>query len=303
MTYAQRNNLTMLVILMLLMGGSLFWYRAEKKTLRNVKVKFAELKARLAGDMEVTHTFRLFTSQRDSLMALMEQLPKKLIFEREPAFSLRYINQLIKNNRLNIDFDFFLSSKKDNKSFTTYTYKLTGETDYPNFYSLVWLLTKYPILYQIKNVTLKRNSTENDQITFTMVLQSYAMNGGGSQQSPFKARLASLRWAQEFSHNAFKVALPPKPKVIQPRPKPVVKRVEPPEPPGLLDVTRSRLIAIAADQIYVRDQNGEMKSLRVGDRVKRGFLVQIDPLNNRAYFRLRTPNGGSRVVTMNLVYK
>ena len=303
MTYAQRNNLTMLVLLILLMGISLFWYRSEKQTLQKVKVKYAELKARLDGDIEVTHTYKLFTSQRDSLMALMEQFPKKLIFEREPAFSLRYINWLIKNNRLDIDFDFFLSSKKANKSFTTYTYTLTGESDYPNFCSLVWLLTEYPILYQIKNVTLKRSNSTSDQLQFTMVLQSYAMNGGGSQQSPFKARLASLRWVQEFSHNAFKVVLPPKPKPIQPRPKPVVRRVEPPEPPGLLDVTRSRLIAIAADQIYVKDQNGEMKALRVGDRVKRGFLIQIDPLNNRAYFRLRTPNGGSRVVTMDLVYK
>ncbi len=300
MSYAQRNNLTLLLILTIMLSGGFFWVRSQKSVLRKLRARTVQLKKRLEGDLEVSYHFTSFAGKRDSLQSVFENYPKKLVFDKEPAFSLRYINWLVKSHNLNIDFDFFLSSKTDKKHFMVYTYTLNGESDYPNFFSLVWNLVHYPILYQIKTVKLQRGGEES-VLKFNIVLESYSMKKKFFDEPPYQPRLISTTsWRSDFKHDAFAVGL--KKDVPRPAPKLIRKPVEPPEPPGLPDVTKSKLIALTQSQIYIRDQNGQLKSLRVGDRVHRGQLVRIDPMTNQALFRVRF-GSTSRIVTLKLQYE
>ncbi|RME01326.1 MAG: hypothetical protein D6814_01710, partial [Calditrichaeota bacterium] len=183
-----------------------------------------------------------------------------------------------------------------------FSYTLKGESNYRDFCALVWYIARYPVLYKIKSVSLKRSQKDENSISFSMVLEGYSVPNGWDPGEDLNRvmTVSTLDWYREFRHDAFMRKLP-RPVVVRPRPL-VVKRTLPPEPPGLVDVEKARLIAITSNQIYLKDRTGKLVSLKMWDRVHRGNLIRIDAQNNRAVFRITTL-AGSKLVTLNLEYK
>jgi hypothetical protein len=114
--------------------------------------------------------------------------------------------------------------------------------------------------------------------------------------------LVSLRfdWETEFAFDAFEGLLAPVKPVSAPAPPPPPK---PEEPPGLLDVEKSSLVAITNDKAYMRARDGKIFVLAMGDRVRRGTLARVDQQLNQVEFRLETENGGSKQVRLSLEYQ
>jgi hypothetical protein len=201
---------------------------------------------------------------------------------------------------LDLDFDFFLNDRKVRNEFTVFSYTLNGEGDYRNICSLIWYITHNPILYQIKKVNFKRNGDDPKMVNFVIMFEGYSMTKSWEVGS--EVSLVSLRfdWETEFAFDAFEGLLAPVKPVSAPAPPPPPK---PEEPPGLLDVEKSSLVAITNDKAYMRARDGKIFVLAMGDRVRRGTLARVDQQLNQVEFRLETENGGSKQVRLSLEYQ
>lgn len=302
MNYAKRNNLTILALLSILSATGYWLYHREYGRYQATIKRNKELRTQLHEDAKVTGALGDFSGVHDSLAHQLGRLAKRLVSEEEPAFSLRYINRLIRSHNLNIDFDFFLNSKQTAKAYSTFAYTLNGESDYQNFCALIWYLTVNPILYKIKNLNIKRAGGDSELLNFSLTLEGYTSTSGKPDSSPLEFISTPLNWGREFTEDAFLSRLPPPPPPPVRRPAPVVrKRVVPEEDPNLPDVKAVKLMAISQRTIYVRARDGKVISLNLGDRVRRGRLVRIDQQNNFAEFQIET-EAGSDVVRLELEY-
>jgi hypothetical protein len=300
--YAKRNSLTILAILLVLSGVGFFWYRSEAKELKRVSDQNKELTIQLRGSLEIAETLAKVTFERDSLQKCWEKSPKKILNTEEPAFSLSYINWLIRTHNLALDFDFYLNDKKTNREYTVFSYTLNGEGDYRNICALVWHMTQNPLLYRIKNVTLKRSENDLKLVSFVILFEGYSMNKEWEVGSEVAMSPLSFNWEAEFGRDAFASLMPierkpePKPVVAAPPPKPQ-------EPPGLFEVEGATLLAITNDKAYLRAKDGKVAALKVGDPVRRrGRLSRLDPQRNQVEFVLENENGSTRLVQLNIEY-
>lgn len=308
MSYAMRNNLTIAGILLLLSLIGFFWYRAEAEELTRVQKEQKEVSMRLSDDLEVTTTLDNFVMAKDSLERKLRYAPKKLISAREPTFSLSYINWLIRNYGLELDFDFFLNNSKAGKKYTTFTYTLTGEGDYENFCALIYYLTNNPILYKINDVSLSRSTKRAGLLNFSMSLQGFSLNEATDEAQDLQMIPSRVNWLSEFRHDAFSGGYRPVVETVsrpasQPAPSEARRVPQVTHDPNLVDVENASLVVIANNTIYLRPKNGgSAVSLKVGDRVRGGKLVRIDQTQNTAMFELDTGNGGFRLFRLELEY-
>ncbi len=300
--YAKRNSFTILAVLLLLSGLGYFWYRHEAQKLTQTGMKSKQLTTQLRGALEVAETLVNVTAERDELRGRWQQAPKKLLNTEEPAFSLSYINWLINQHSLNLDFDFYLNERRARKEYTAFSYTLSGEGDYYNVCALVWYVTRSPLLYQIKSVNYRRNDNDPKMLNFTVMFEGYSMNKDWEVNSELTMTSPPLNWAAEFEYDAFNSLRP----VMAEIKTPVVsvspmKPAKPPEPPGLVEVESATLLSIAGGAAYVRSKDGKVTPMRVGQQVRRGSLTRIDAQNNVAEFTLET-DGGTRTVRLKIEY-
>ena len=299
--YAKRNSLTILAVLLLLSGLGYFWYRHEAKKLTQTGMQNKQLTTQLRGSLEVAETLLHVTAERDSLRARWQQAPKKLLNAEEPAFSLSYINWLINQHNLDLDFDFFLNEKKARKEYTAFSYTLSGEGDYYSVSSLVWYMTRSPLLYQIKSVNYRRNGDDPKKLNFTIMFQGYSMNKDWEVNSELTMASSPLNWASEFEYDAFNSLRPAVVEVKVPIVSAPAKPVKPPEPPGLVDVESATLLSLAGETAYVRSRDGKVTPMRLGQQVRRGRLTRIDAQTNTVEFTLESDNV-TRVVRLKIEY-
>ncbi|MDZ7344939.1 MAG: hypothetical protein ONA90_10555 [candidate division KSB1 bacterium] len=301
--YARRNSLTILAVLVLLCGVGFLWYRSEAQELERVSRKNKQLTDRLRGALEVAETLAYVQAETDSLQRQWQRAPKKLLNTEEPAFSLSYINWLINVHHLDLDFDFYLNSKKTNKEYTVFSYTLNGEGDYRNIATLIWYMTNNPLLYHIKSVNFKRSGSDSKLLNFVIMFEGYSMNKDWEVGSELVMASPAFNWVAEFDYDAFSSLVPvgaaPKPLEAAPAPAAPPK---PQEPPGLLDAENASLLAITNDQAFLRAKDGKVVPLKVGDRVRRGRLTAIDQRLNQVEFQLETDSGSSRLIRLNIEY-
>ncbi len=297
--YAKRNSLTILAFLVLLSGLGFLWYRSEARELELVNKKNEEMNQQLHGSLEIAETLVKIQHKRDSLQAAWERSPKKILNADEPAFSLSYINWLIRNHNLEIDFDFYLNDKRVQNEFTAISYTLNGEGDYRNISSLLWYITYNPLLYHIKSVNFKRSDKNDKLLSFSIMFEGYSMNKDWEIGRELAMASRMLDWDSELGYDAFTNLTPVE------LPKPVfVARPTPPKPqedPSLVDPEKATLLAITNDQAYVRARDGRVVALKIGDKVRRGSLSRLDQQNNYVEFQLEA-DGVSRSVRLNIEY-
>ena len=307
--YARRNSLTILAFLLLLSGVGFFWYRSDAGELARISEKNKSLSNQLRGAQEIADALTKVTNERDGLFNKWEKAPKKILNTEEPAFSLSYINWLIRMNGLDLDFDFYLNDKKTRKEYSVFSYTLNGEGDYRNICALVWHMTNNSLLYRIKNVTLKRNAENPERVNFVIMFEGYSMNKDWEVGSEMAMASQPFDWTMQFGHDAFVSPIPFERKAepkVETSPRPVVTSPLPPpkpqEPPGLLDTEGATLLAITNEKAYLRARDGKVVPLKVGDQVRRGRLTRVDPRNNQVEFTLETESGSSRLLQLSIEY-
>ncbi len=297
--YAKRNRLTILVVLLLLSGLGYLWYRSTAKELARAKTQNQSLTQNLRGALEVAETLVYVTAERDSLQRRWRSAPKKILNAEEPAFSLSYINWLINQHGLDLDFDFYLNEKKAHTEYAAFSYTVNGEGDYRNICALVWYMTRSPLLYQIKSVTYRRSDNDRKLLNFVIQFEGYSVNKDWEVKSEVVMTSPPLDWYSEFEYDAFAsmapAAVEAKPAVASPLPS------KPIESPDLMDLEGASLLAIVGDKAYVRARNGKVVTMSIGHQVKNGRLTRVDARLNQVEFIIEN-GGSSRIVPMKIEY-
>lgn len=282
--YETRNSLTIAALVLVVGTAGFLWYRREASQLDRLQARHLDLNKELRLAREAAEKLPGVEKQHAAIQQTWKQAPKKILAVDEPSFSLYYLNWLVAAYDIPIDFDFALNRRAQQGAYTVYTYSVQGEGSYADVYRFIWYITKNPVLYQIRSLEIRQAGTSS-RLRFVLELEGYSMNRAGSLEpataSSFKSQLVGETVTSIYDAFAIPRSLRPR-RRVSPPPRPTL----PPRPPDLIDVEKASLQAVTQSTVYLRDENGNLVTLSVGDRVYLGRLTRVDLSANEAEFVL-----------------
>ena len=172
--HAKRNSITLGILLVLLLTIGVFWYKKESKKINEQKIKNVELRHKLDGSIEIMKALEAVESEHRTLKEKWSHAPKKIVAAEEPSFSLYYLNWLVNNYRVPVEFDFELKSINNDNDLLTFRFLLAGEGTYQDLYRFIWFITKNPLLYQIESFSIKQTKSSANFIGFSMLIRGFS---------------------------------------------------------------------------------------------------------------------------------
>ncbi|HCX73946.1 MAG TPA: hypothetical protein DHM37_09530 [Candidatus Cloacimonas sp.] len=198
---------------------------------------------------------------------------------------LREKKVLLKTDNSTITFDYFLKlskvfsqnlrfnfsqSKKYTDGKTNYNeYMITGNVGLMNLQKFILNLEQQKPIYTIEDLAIaNRNSAKSDSVEFSMKLNAYYDQSG----SPYdKIELSYLPY-HFYRFNYFR---------------PIMEIEEQATAdPNLLNVKKSKLIGLTHNKAFLKEANGIINILNIGDPVAYGKLSYIDSENQEVIFEL-----------------
>lgn len=212
-----------------------------------------------------------------------------------------YLNRLTSSGFKNFDVRF--AANKGGQDFGTYTFKASGRAYYTSLYKFIWEIENNRNFYAVRDLTLDQIDlvTENEETgeDEMQVMVSFSMNidafyGGAQGLSAGDEGLAGLYESDGLPITKEDGAeRPPVPSYVLPEMKPItnpfyplIMESIPPNTYGHLDVEKARLVSIVGADKAIFLEEGEYRTLGVGDPVYLGEVTLIDPTNDRVLVRL-----------------
>lgn len=195
---------------------------------------------------------------------------------------LKVINMFGESTKINLEKVESLQSDK----FWEEKFRIEGEGNFRDVFSLIHLFENSPELYSIKVKEIKQTYSTNeegkveDRVHFDFELYAHSTTSSEYNMDTLINRPTNYRVA--FISNYFN---------------PLIKVDIPPNDEGLFEVEGSKLLAIMPDMVYLIDKNGNTITLSEGDPVYLGYLTKIDYENYRCEFLL---NKGGILERVNL---
>lgn len=275
MTKTLRNSILLAFLFLTLCGFDYFWIKMYKGkdfksavALKSKKQKEYEQLKRLADT---------YTVLRDSLKLLNEAYynqDKILPATEDSKVSFDYFNTLVSNPESNINFTFKAESKKQLEKYLSTNYVLAGDALFYSLYKFLWKLENYKRLYVIQSLNLqeiekadKPEETPKSYVKYSVMITGFSANEkhGGSEE------ITDQKTIKTISHNPFL---------------PLVKEKLPPNTENLLVVGEATLQGLTDESAFIVDSKGNMKVMRVDDKVYLGYLLKIDRKNSQVEFVL-----------------
>ncbi len=188
--------------------------------------------------------------------------------------SYSYFNLIASSIPYIFIYDFALLEKKKEGNLQTSLYQLVGETTFNGLYNFVRMLEENQLFYRIERIDIKTKrfknpfkEEDNDIIGIGFEIEIKAFS------DPSKKRDEKATFVKMLNkiYNPFY---------------PLILEKLPPNDKNLPDVENSKLYAITKEGVYLIDQKGKLRKLKVGDPVYLGYLTKIDLQNNTAQFTL-----------------
>jgi hypothetical protein len=302
--YAKRNTITIGILWVLLLAIGIFWYSKENKKTKLLKVKQKQLSQQLDGSLEIARTLEKVEQEYRLLREKWELSPKQIIAADEPSFSLSYLNWLVNKYNVPLEFDFELKNISVNGDILTFSFQLRGEGSYNDLYRLVWFLAQNPLLYQIESFLIKQSRNSNNLIEFSLQIKGFSSTQklDSGQEFSFDSIRPVTQNIQFY--DAFKPIYRVQPATRtdnmfrRQMPRITPKLVD----PGLINIEEATLQAVTNDRAYLKDRNGKLVSLKIGDKVRYGRMQSINYKKSEVEFLLEQ-HGSTQKVTLGLGYK
>jgi len=302
--YAKRNSITIGILWLVLLVAGIFWHNKEGKKTKALHAKNNELRQKLDGSIEIMKALEVVESEYRTLKEKWTFAPKQIVAADEPSFSLYYFNWLVNNYKIALEFDFELKDISSTEDLLTFRFQLAGEGSYQDLYRFIWLLTENPLLYQIESFSINQSQENNDAIEFAMQIRGFSLGQASDWEQDFNfAMMKPVSDNMQF-HNAFKSLVK-----IQKlasgeknfrRDVPKIKPIT--VDPNLVDIETAALQAVANGKAYIKDKNGKLLTLKLGEKVRSGTLTTIYQKRSEVEFVLDR-NGVSKTVILGLGYK
>ncbi|MCH8271817.1 MAG: hypothetical protein IIB41_01055 [Candidatus Marinimicrobia bacterium] len=274
MSYAIRNTLVLFVVLLIFLGAGWGWLEfSYGETLAKLEFELKTKEARLSHLETVLADYDYMQDKLTSTLRRWEFYPKSLLEESSIQETYRYLES-IAGRRASFDYEFKLSKIVNEGEIVYANYQLKGQGQYGNIYRFIQYLERSKPLYKIESLDLSRPSG------------SRSLQGGVDITIKFKGIFASENNTNLTREgDQFKIAGVQYSSSYDPF-KPFILNILPPNTGNLLEVERAKVIAIMKGIVYIQGRSGDMKTLRVGDRVYLGILEKIDLRNREVVFTM-----------------
>ncbi|MEX0720849.1 MAG: hypothetical protein WD059_09290 [Balneolaceae bacterium] len=285
MSYAVRNTIILLVTLFLFVGGAFSYIKFIQETkLEELDSAYTEKQKDYDAKKATSDAYPEMNETYQQAVAVIEGYDKTLFKKSEPDDVFDYLNVISNSSpssKIFFDYTFVDSTARDQYGIIKSDIK--GYSSYTNFINFINKLENSRLLNKIVNLSLVPPSGEElSDITFTFTLESYyeriPIQEGSSSTSDIKVN-------ENISvYNPFY---------------PLIQRSLPANEENLINVEQSRIIGITSSRIFIIDQNGNINSLRKGDKVYLGQLHTIDINTKTATFNLNK-GGITELVTLEI---
>ncbi|UCE06238.1 MAG: hypothetical protein JSW07_22105 [bacterium] len=290
-------------MLVLLIIG-VYWFNKENKKIKALKIRNTELRQKLDGSIEIMKALEAVESEYRTLKEQWSHAPKQIVAVDEPSFSLYYLNWLVNNYRVPIEFDFELRDISKNNDLLTFLFLLAGEGSYQELYRFIWFITENPLLYQIESFSIGQSNNPTNLIGFTMLIRGFSSTQSWESGQDFSFTLMKPVVENMQFHDVFKplrqFQKPTRQTNIFRRDVPKIKQIK--IDPALVDIETAALQAVANERAYIKDRNGKLLTLKSGEKVRFGRLTRINQKRSEVEFVLNK-NGVTKTVILGLGYK
>ena len=274
MSYAIRNTLVLFVVLLIFLGAGWGWLKfSYGDTLAKLESELETKEARLSQLETVLADYDYMQDKLTSTLQRWEFYPKSLLGESSIQETYRYLES-IAGRRASFDYEFKLSKIVNEGEIVYANYQLKGQGQYGNIYRFIQYIEKSKPLYKIESLDLSRPSGSRSlqgEVDITIKFKGIFASENNTKltREGDQFELASVQYSS--SYDPFK---------------PFILNILPPNTGNLLEIERAKVIAIMKGVAYIQGRSGEMKTMRVGDRVYLGVLEKIDLRKREVVFTM-----------------
>ncbi|MFH1861676.1 MAG: hypothetical protein ABH878_02585 [bacterium] len=277
MSHALRTTLILGAFwLLVILGGTYFVHFRLKDDEEKLRKRESQVGEELRMTEELVGNIPMIHEELTKSKRLWEQRSKEIPRLETAHQTYNYLDEILSKKRTELNFDYTAGDKGDTNGVHSANYLISGEASFADLYNFIWYIEHLPRYIRINAMQLMETTIEEEGVAIPKSLVKFDM---------FVTALSADRPGFEEVQFASNV-LPPS-TGFDPF-KPRIQRITqlPPNTLGLPEVFKCTLRALTPVQIYIVDQLGELKSLRVGDEVYLGTLADIVPDENRAVFKL-----------------
>ncbi|MEO1023603.1 MAG: hypothetical protein AAFW89_13745 [Bacteroidota bacterium] len=272
MSYAVRNTIILLVTVLLIYGAGFAYIKFyQERKISTLETNISESERDRTSKQQISEGYEELLTQFEIALETVEQYDKGLFESNNPDEIYRYITEL-SSDEAEVYFDYvFEDSVVSDPQYGIIRSNITGYASYPNLIQFINKIENSQLLNKVQglSITPSPEIEDQDRVDFIFELESFFQKQQISD---------SLSIANQIRINSDISATNPFSALI--------KDNLPPNTTGLINIEQSRIMGITATRIFLRDQEGAFKSLRIGDRVYLGVLQSINMDDRTATFNL-----------------
>ncbi len=268
MSYALRNSLILLFVLLLFVGaGWAYIYFVQEPEIEELTQQVEAKTSELREKQQIANQYTTVLEQFENATFFIENFDKTLYTDSNEDRVFDFMNNLNTGNSYT-DFTFAFSDSTAQDQYGVMSMNISGEGFYRYLINFIRKMEYSKPLNKISNLDVTPiNDLENyGRVSYSFTLNSYydrATEFGSPTMDIESPTYASL-------HNPFF---------------PLIREIEPNEE-NLTDIEQSELIALSSNRAFLLDQTGELQKIGLGESVYLGALTNINLSEGTATFQL-----------------
>jgi len=269
MSYGLRNTLILLLALLIINGaGYAYMHFIQKAEIEQLEERQVSLENDYQQDVQTAELVPMLREQFAEATSVIEGFDKTIFTNNNADEIFRFLSLI--NEGAGVNFNFTFSDSTSSEQYGVINSDINGSGPYRNVVRFINAIEYSEPVQKIDGISLSPAGEEEgyQNVNFTFQLQSHYDRVGvfdNNNQTPDIAFRTN-----DSNHNPFF---------------PLIRNV-PPNEDNLPNVDQSRIVGLTRSAVYLMDQNGQMATLQVNDRVYLGTLQQINIQQGSATFRL-----------------
>lgn len=286
MSYAIRNSIVLLVLLLIVIGiGGYIWAIKQPAKIEEQEERIAVLDEKIARIPGLIAEYNRLNEELEDQRRRWEGRTKDIPRADITGETYDYFNRSIDRSGGFVKLDMIYGGQTNQERYGYNTYNLRGEAPFNVFYNFLWHLENGRRLYRLQQVNLRGVETRDPETDIQRLMVTFDMQLRGYFTSVEELFTSTGR-------------RPVRPNVLRHNPfQPLILSDIPPNIHGLIEVERSELRAVLPDRAILVDHEGAIRTLREGDEVYLGYVTDFVPEESRVEFML---NKGGIIERFNL---
>lgn len=279
MSYALRNTLILLIVLILMVGGGwayMHYFQVQK--IETLTTRLTTKKQELQQKQQIANQYDAIAETYEEASAYFNNYNKALYRSSDEDNVFDFLTAL-NSGAANNEFNFAFTDSVTYPKYGVINMEINGESTYRNLVNFIRAIELSKPLNKVKDVSITPVKIEDEygRVNYKFKLESYYDRSEILEKPP----LDIFNGAFVSVHNPFF---------------PLVRDIAP-NTENKINVEQSKLVALSTDRVFLIDQTGVMRQVNIGDEVYLGQLTSINLNKRSATFTL---NKGGIVKTVTL---